>query len=122
DMRGFFVGPHPTVREEAEDLDLARLAEQVVSFLEFLVDLVLIEHPRIEGLAAWDLREVEQAGADRPPILIPLASRAVSEALRIGSIVKCSSINDRPVEEVIARIVRIAVRVENIHHRELADR
>jgi hypothetical protein len=44
------------------------LAEKLVPFLDFLVQLVLVEDQGIESLAVGGFRQVELSAADRPPI------------------------------------------------------
>jgi len=87
-----------------------------------LVELVLIKDLRIEGLAVRDFREVEQAGANGPPVLIPLDGSPVGVTPGISGIIESAGVDDRPVHEIGTWIVRITVRVENIDDAEFADR
>jgi len=72
--------------------------------------------------AVWRLRQVEQAGPDRPPVLIPFRSAAVSVAPGIRRIVECTLIDNRPIEKVVTRVVSVFVSIEDVDDRVFADR
>src|SRR6266446_2101141 len=110
------------MREEAEQLEFAGLSEELVPFLEFLIDLILVEKPRVERLAVRDFRQVEQPGSDCPPVLIPLDGCTIGVAPGVGGVIERAGVDDRPVHEIGSRIMGVAVGVEDIDDPELSQR
>src|SRR5690242_19864152 len=90
-------------------------------FLQFSDKLGLMKQRQAEVGAVRYLRQVEQADPGGIPALVPLCGRAVGDAPGIRRVVKAADIEDRPVQEVGARDVRVLVGVEDIDDRELAD-
>ena len=95
------------------------MIEERVPLLEFGHEFILAEGG-VEIDLVRHFRQREEADAQGPPILIPLDRAAISIAPGIRRIIVSAGIDDRPVEEIGARIMRIAVGVENIGRRELA--
>ena len=93
-----------------------------VPSLDLLVELILIKDFRIEHFAIGNLRQGEQARAERPPIVIPLHGRAIGVTPGVGRIIERACINDRPVQEIVAGIVGVAVGIEDIDYRQFAHR
>ena len=112
---------HPAAAEEGGDGDLARLAPQLVASFELDDRLELLEL-RIEFRTVRHDRQVEQARAHCPKAPIPFDGCAIGIAPRVRGVIEGAGIDDRPVHEVGAGIVRIFVGVENIADAKLADR
>ena len=89
--------------------------------LDFADDLILAE-AGFQGDAVRYRRQVEQAEAPGPLADRQLGRAAIGIAPRIGGIVERAEVDRRPVEEVVTRIVRVFVLVENVADAELADR
>ena len=93
-----------------------------------LADQLELPEGRIEIAAAGAYsasrghRQVEHAAAQRPASLIPFSGRAVGVSPAVAGIVERPGIDQRPVEEIAFRIVRVSVGVEDIDDREAADR
>src|SRR5215470_4751535 len=68
------------------------------------------------------LRQVEDAGPEGPPVLIPFGRAAVGKAPRVRRVVECALVDYRPIQKVAARIVRIFIGVENVDDGIFADR
>ena len=67
-------------------------------------------------------RQVEHPGAQGPGSLIPFRRRSVGVAPGVGRIVEAARVDDRPVQEVVLRIVGIFIGVEHVADAHLADR
>src|SRR5215475_11737184 len=106
--------------QESGEGDLAGLAPQFVAVLDFSEPLVLSKG-RIEISAAWNNRHIEEAAADGPVALVPFDGRAVIVAPGVACVVERAGVNQCPVHEIAARIVRIFVGVENIGDIELSN-
>ena len=76
---------------------------------------------RIQFGAVGDDREIEQAAAQGPVSLVPLGGGAVGVTPGVGGIVERAGVDQRPVHEILARILRIFVGIEHVGDRELAD-
>ncbi len=74
----------------------------------------------VEDGAVGDVGEVEQAIAPGPGLLGPFGGEAIGIAPGVGGIVEGAGVDDRPVEEVLARVVGVAVVVEEIDDGEFA--
>ena len=108
---------HAAAGEETGDCDLARMAPQIVAALDFADPLDLREC-RIEFGVVRDDREIEQAAAQGPVALVPLGGGAVGIAPGVGGIIERCGVDERPIHEIVARIVRIFVGVEDIDNTE----
>ena len=106
--------------EKAGDGDLAGMSPQGIATLDFADPLELLKC-RIEIGAVGDDREIEQSAAYRPASLIPFGSSAISIGPGIGGIIEGAGIDDRPIQEIVAGIVRIFVVIEYVDDGELAD-
>ena len=96
------------------------MARDRVPMFQFADDLVLLQTNLERGLIGL-FRQVEQAGAQRPRLVIQLERAAKGKAPRIGGIIERTGIDQRPVEHIAARIMGIAVGVEHIDHAEFAQ-
>src|SRR5258708_10520810 len=89
-------------------------------FLNLSIKLILMES-RIERRAIGHIGEIKAPAPYSPAIDIELGRSAIGIAPRIGGIIERGSVDDPPVEEVAARIVRLLVRVKHIDDAKLAD-
>ncbi len=105
---------------EGKQFDLAGRAQPIRPHLELGNRRELAE-TAVQEPAVRHARPIEDAGAQRPPVLRPLGCRTIGEAPGIGGIVEGAGIIDRPVQEIRPRVMSIAVGVENVGHGEFAD-
>ncbi len=96
------------------------MAEQLKAPFQFGIDLVLTESSR-QFCAIGDARQIEKAAAQRPVTRVPFRRQTIAVAPGVGGIVEGTGIDDRPIEKIIRRIVRIGIGVENIDGAEFAD-
>jgi hypothetical protein len=124
---GVLESSRPAAVDEAGHLELAGLAPQFVALLDFREHRVLLEG-RVEGAAMGtaaargSLRQVEDAGAQRPGALVPLGGRSVGVAPAVAGIVERAGVDQRPVQKVGLRTVGIFVGIEDVDDGELSDR
>src|SRR4029077_19975929 len=124
---GVLESSRPAAVDESGDLELAGLAPQFVTFLDFGDHRVLLKG-RVEGAAVdtaaagGSRRQVEQAGAQGLGALVPLAGRAVGVAPAVAGIVERAGVDQRPVQKVGLRTVGVFVGIEDVDDRELSDR
>src|SRR5215470_16657776 len=104
--RRLIVLAHVRVHRESEQARDAGLPDYLVSMLPLRDDFELRENLRIELCAARDCRQIEQPEAESIPALIPLACNAIGVTPGVTGIIECSAVDDGPVQEVVARIVR----------------
>ncbi len=117
---GRVVAPHSAVVEESKQLGFAGVAVPIVARLEFADEREFLE-PGFELRAVGDIGQVEEPAPQRPPRPSPFHGSAGGVAPGIRRVIECRRVDDRPVEEVAARIVGVAVRIEHVHHGEFAD-
>ena len=84
--------------------------------------LAPLEEPRVEIFAIGNIGYQEIAGANRPVLLVQIEHRPVGIPLLIGGIIERAGINQRPIHETNASIVRVGVVVEDVADRKLAER
>ena len=89
--------------------------------LDFQIELVLAEI-LLQRLPVRHFRQVERAEPQRPCTLIPFGRDAGAVAPGICRIIERARVDDRPVEEIAARIMGVAIGVEHVANAELADR
>jgi hypothetical protein len=104
---------HPSAGEKAGHGDLARLCPQFVTPLD-LTDQLKLTESRIKLCNVRDNRRIEHARAQSPLTFVPFDGTAVGKRPRIGGIIEGSGIDQRPIEEIVAGIVRVLVRIEDI--------
>ena len=107
---------------EARDAEYAGGAEKRVIVLDLDNVLAPLEEPRVEIFAIGNIGHRESAGANRPVLLVQIEHRPVSIPLLIGGIIERAGINQRPIHETDASIVRVGVVVEDVADRKLAER
>jgi hypothetical protein len=78
----------------------------------FVHDLKLVEAIQLDGVGHD--REIKQAATQRPRTLIPFGGRAIGIAPGVRRIVEGAGIDQRPVHEIAARIVRIRDGIEQV--------
>src|SRR5262249_21806737 len=105
--------------QEAHQGELARLSAQVMTMFELVDDLKLTEV--IELDAVRHKGQIEQAGPRCPVSLVPLKGGPIGEAPGIGGIVERCSVDQRPVDEIVAGIVGIRDGVEEVRNAEFSD-
>ena len=115
------VAAHAAAAEKSRDRDLAGVSPQLVATLDFADPLELLKM-RIELDVVGNDRQIEHAAAQGPVALVPLGGRAKRIAPRLGRVIERSGIDDRPVQKIVARIMRIFVVVENVGDAEFPDR
>ncbi|MCY1172097.1 hypothetical protein D9M73_122260 [compost metagenome] len=106
---------------EHGDADSAVAVPDRVAMLDFAIELKLAEIA-LQHLAIGDFGEVEQPGPHRPRPPIPFDRRTRTIAPGVGGIIEAAGIDERPVDEIGARIMRVAVGIEHIADPELAER
>ena len=105
----------------AHQLDLAGQIGQRVTLLEFRHIATAAEQHHVEITGIGFVADQEVTRAQRPVFLVKIRHRAVGQPEPVRRIVERARRPDRPVEEILARIVGVRIRVENVVHRELAD-
>ena len=89
--------------------------------LDFKNQLKLVK-PRVQSHAVWDNREIEDAAAQRPMVLVPFQRRSIRVTPSVGGVVECPGVDERPVHKILPRIVCILVCVEDVRDGKLAKR
>src|SRR5580693_5258281 len=97
------------------------MAPQVVAALDFTDPLKLAEIG-IEFFAVGHRAKIENAAAYSPWPLVPFRTGAKRVAPGIGGIIERAGIDQRPVHEILARVLRIFVLIEYVGHRVFAQR
>src|SRR5262249_8333704 len=113
------IGTHATAAEPRCDGDLAGFVRDLESALDLSDQLKLTER-RIEGRAVRNGREIESSPTHLPRPLIPLRHGTVGVAPRVGGVVERPGVDERPVQKVIPRIVRVPIVIEDVADGELA--
>ena len=86
-----------------------------------LSDPLELPELRVEFRAVGDDRQIERATAQRPGALIPFHGSSERKSPGFRGIVESAGIDDRPVQKIGARIVRVSVGVEDVGA-EFSDR
>ena len=107
--------------QKSGDRKLAGLLPHLVSTLD-LGDPLELRESRIEVRTVGHDRLIEYAATNSPVALIPLGGGTIGETPGVCGIVEGPGVDDRPVHEVAARIVRVFIGVKNVGHAEFADR
>ena len=97
------------------------LREQLIAHLQLDDVAAAAEDVHVEIVRVRDRVHQEVAGAQRPALLVQLGGRAIGQAELVGRIVERAGRPDRPVHEVLARVLGVGVAVEHVEHGEFAD-
>lgn len=89
--------------------------------LDLAHELILAE-ARVDQLAIGHVRGQERARAGDKPALIQLYRAPGSVAPCVGGVIERTCLNNRPIEEIVTRIVRIDILVEDVATGEFANR
>ncbi len=119
-LHGIVQKSHAGVAVEHGHSDPPGKFTQLMAPLELDNGLKLMK-PRIEMGAVGDGRHVEHARAHGPDTLIPLHRGAHGVPPGVGGVVEISGVDGGPIEKVAARIVGVAIGVEDVSHAEFAD-
>jgi hypothetical protein len=101
------------VAEEGGHFELARLAPELVPFLDFTDILLLAEgviEPvggSVQGAAGRHCRQVEHAASQGKDALIPFGRSAIGITPGVAGVVERAGIDQGPVEEICLRIVGV---------------
>lgn len=116
---GVVKAAHATTADESGDLQLAGMSRHLMTFLQ-LADQLILAEVRLKLGAVGHVGEIEGARAQHPPSGISLGRCAITVAPGVRRVVEGPRIDDRPVQEVVPRIVRILVALEDVADRQLA--
>ena len=111
---------HAPAAEPAGEADLAGFAEQLVVALDLLDDLKLVELRVVTGAVRLE-GQVEQALPEHPVSLVQLQRQARRVAPGVRRIVEGPRVDDRPVHEIMTRVVGVGVGVEHVDDGKLAQ-
>src|SRR5215470_3310778 len=75
----------------------------------------------IEVSAAWNDGHIEETAASGPVALVPFHGRAIIVAPSVAGVIERAGINQCPVHEVAARIVRVFIAIEDIRDVEFSN-
>jgi hypothetical protein len=99
----------------------SRLREQRIARLQFRDIFAALDQPGIEIVRVGNVVHQEIAGAQRPLFLVQFGGCPIAQAKLIGGIVERARCPDRPVHEILSRIVGVGVAVEDVDDGELSD-
>ena len=120
--QGVAVAAHHRMIAKRQRAQLAGLASQCVGVGNFDLIAIVLEDAVVQRLAIGLLGLDEAAKAQLPVIMKPLNDRAPGIATRIGCVVKRPLRHQRPVHELGARVVVVAVVVKEVDDRHIAHR
>src|SRR3984893_11750889 len=120
EVDGILEAPHAAAGEISIDQNPAGFPPERVAALDF-ADPLDLRKMWVEIGAVRHYRKIEQASTYCPIALIPFDGRAIGIAPGIGGVIEGPGIDQRPVEEIVARVVGIVEGVENVGDAELAN-
>jgi hypothetical protein len=115
------VTAHAAPTQEARHDELTRLPPQIVAVLDLAEPLKLLER-RIKIRIVGHDGEIAEASAQRPRSLIPYRRGPIGVSPGVGGIVESTGIDQRPVQKITARLVRVFIGIEPVPYREFSNR
>jgi len=112
--------PHAPTRQEPRHGNLAGLSPEFMPVFN-LSDPLELPELRVELGAVRNDRQIEHAAAQRPGAQIPFGGCAERIAPGFRGVVEGAGIDDRPVQKIAARVVRVLVGIEDIGNAEFSD-
>ena len=113
---------HSPVVAIGEKLDRARLTEEFVAAFQFRDAHILAKDLRLYFEPVGYRRELKNAAARRPPVLLPLHRESVRVAPCVGGVVERPERVEGKVQKACRRVMRIDIVVEDVAYCEFAQR